>query len=81
MEKYICRKAIIKRGWTEALIDKFLPTCDKLEENPHHKNAAPMQLFLQDRVIMKEKNSDFLDEYMKLYNRRIKAYCKKYQTS
>jgi hypothetical protein len=44
------RSGLRGRGWTEALIDRFLPVPDRLAPNPHYRSAAPMKLYLKARV-------------------------------
>lgn len=39
-----------QRGWTEALVKKFLDAPDATRPNPHYKSAAPMRLYTASRV-------------------------------
>jgi hypothetical protein len=39
-----------QRGWTAALIKKFLDPPDATRPNPHYKSAAPMRLYMATRV-------------------------------
>lgn len=38
------------RGWTPALIQRFLGEPDETAPNPHYRTAAPMRLYLVSRV-------------------------------
>jgi hypothetical protein len=59
MTSYFTKTELRKRGWTETLIDRFLPEPDEERVNPHYKSGPPMSLYLQDRVLKKEKNKTF----------------------
>jgi len=48
-----------KRGWTPALIARFLPTPDDTWPNPHYRKAAPMKAYLADRVSAIEQSPEF----------------------
>jgi hypothetical protein len=48
-----------ERGWTEALIKKFLGEPDVLKTNPRYKSAAPMRLYNTDRVEECEQSQDW----------------------
>src|SRR5690606_41625268 len=37
-------------AWTEAAIRRFLGEPDQLKKNPVYRTAAPMRLYLQERV-------------------------------
>ncbi len=39
-----------ERGWTAALVKKFLDPPDATRPNPHYKSAAPMRLYTASRV-------------------------------
>lgn len=38
------------RGWTKTLIERFLGQPDAMRPNPHYRRAAPMKLYLRQRV-------------------------------
>ena len=61
------------RGWTESLIDKFLPTPDAYVDNPHYKCAAQMQLFHLKRVVAVEKTKRFIKAKEKSEHRKRAA--------
>jgi hypothetical protein len=44
------RTQLKERGWTEALVKKFLDPPDATRPNPHSKSAAPMRLYTASRV-------------------------------
>lgn len=58
-EKMITKSAILKRGWTEALIAELLGEADEKRVNPHHKSGPPMQLWREARVEASEKSAAF----------------------
>ena len=47
------------RGWTDKLIEQFLGEPDHLKTNPMYKKAAPMRLYLLDRVTACEGSEAF----------------------
>src|SRR2546429_7280232 len=57
--------ALKERGWTLALIKKFLGEPDDTRENPHYRSAAPMRLYTIDRVEVIEKTPDFQEAHIK----------------
>ncbi|HZU01314.1 MAG TPA: hypothetical protein VFA10_16715 [Ktedonobacteraceae bacterium] len=50
------KQSLKERGWTEALIKRFLGEPDATKPNPHYKKAAPMQLYTLARVEEAEKD-------------------------
>ena len=62
-----------ERGWTLGLISKFLSTPDATKTNPHYKNAAPMKLYVKDRVQQIEVSSTFMEAKIKAENRSRSA--------
>jgi hypothetical protein len=48
-----------QRGWTEALVEKFLGPPDATRPNPHYKSAAPMRLYAATRVEAMESCEDW----------------------
>lgn len=58
-EKMIAKCALKERGWTNSLIEKFLPFPDKLKPNPHYRCAPEMKLYILKRVEFIEKSKDF----------------------
>ena len=48
-----------QRGWTAALIKKFLDPPDATRPNPHYKSAAPMRLYAATRVEAVESCEDW----------------------
>ncbi len=47
----LCALAQLKeRGWTLALVKKFLGVPDAIKPNPYYRSAAPMQLYALARV-------------------------------
>jgi hypothetical protein len=48
-----------ERGWTEALVKKFLDPPDATRPNPHYKSAPPMRLYTASRVEAAESCEDW----------------------
>ena len=67
MEEYFTKADLRKRGWAEALIEKFLPQPDKKETNPYNKNYSEMCLYSVKRVKSIEWSEAFREA---LKNRR-----------
>jgi hypothetical protein len=57
--QYISKAGLKGRGWTDTGITKFLGPCDKTAANPHYRKAAPMHLFLVDRVMAAEQTDEY----------------------
>jgi hypothetical protein len=57
--QYISKAGLKERGWTDTGITKFLGPCDKTAVNPHYRKAAPMHLFLVDRVMAAEQTDAY----------------------
>jgi hypothetical protein len=47
------------RGWTGALIARFLGAHDDERPNPHYRSGAPMRLYAWDRVVAAEATDEF----------------------
>jgi hypothetical protein len=61
------------RGWTKALIRKFLPTPDKTTANPVFPSKARMRLYALDRVQQIESKEEFQREKAKVPQHRQTA--------
>ncbi|MGH6815576.1 MAG: hypothetical protein ACREC6_07725 [Hyphomicrobiaceae bacterium] len=48
-----------ERGWTEGLIRKCLGDPHKTSPNPHYSSAAPVKLYLEERVKAAEGTPEF----------------------
>ncbi len=48
--EHFTKKDLTARGWTAKLIERYLQEPDRLEDNPHCKNGAPMHCYEHDRV-------------------------------
>jgi hypothetical protein len=55
----ISKAAVLARGWTEGLINRFMPVPDKEKSNPKYKCAAPMKLYALTRVEEIEASDEF----------------------
>jgi hypothetical protein len=57
---YYGRPTLRTRGWTDALIARFLPEPDLLTPNPHYRMGLPRKLYLITRVEAIEASDRFL---------------------
>jgi hypothetical protein len=65
-EKMITKASLEERGWTEKLINIFLPVPDFEKPNPMCRNAgAPMKLFILTKVEALEETEEFKKEKRK----------------
>ena len=72
-EPMLTKTTLRERGWTGALLRRFLPEPDEEKVNPHYKCAAPMQLYLVTRVEAAEGTAEFKAMQEKLASRRAGA--------
>ena len=76
MEKYayICKSDLkSKRGWTDMMIKKFLPTCDLEKKNPHYRHAAPILLYSMEKVEQIENSIDFIETAKKNFDKETRS--------
>jgi hypothetical protein len=74
MEKKLLMTSDLKaRGWTLAIIRKFLPDPDDTKENPVFSSKAPMKLYAANRVADIELTAEFKWEQAKVPERRKTA--------
>ncbi len=57
--EYCSHNALLRRGWTETGIKRFLNTPDKIVPNPHYRNSADMKLYLLLRVESTEQSMEY----------------------
>lgn len=76
---FLCNADLTKRGWTNGLIATFLPVPDQTKTNPHYKNAAPMKLYLKERVEEIEASESFKEAQNKT-GKRVRAASKAVNT-
>ena len=50
---------LLRRGWTQGLIEKLLGKPDQLMTNPHHRSGPKMRLYARARVLQAEASPDF----------------------
>jgi hypothetical protein len=50
---------LLRRGWTQGLIEKLLGKPDQLMPNPHYRNGPKMRLYARVRVLQAEASPDF----------------------
>jgi hypothetical protein len=71
-ERRMHSKAGLKkgRGWTESLINRFLPEPCEIKPNPYYDSAPPMLLYSLDRVLTIESSEEFKAEKEKADKRK-----------
>ena len=67
--EYFTKAGLKKRGWTDSLIQEFLPYPDMREKNPYHSHAEDMYLYKAYRVFSQESSDEFARAVKKLANR------------
>ena len=50
---------LLRRSWTQGLIEKLLGKPDQLMANPHHRSGPKMRLYARTRVLRAEASPDF----------------------
>lgn len=73
-EEYLSRGKLKEEGWTDGLIQKFMPLCDKEKKNPYYASASPMKLYLLERVKQIENSNKFKIELAKSQPRKKASY-------
>lgn len=73
-EEFISKAGLKKgRGWTDAMIKKFLGDPDLYADNPHYKCAAPMQLWKLKKVERIEKRKQVVAAFETANKRKASA--------
>lgn len=72
-DEYITKPHLKNRGWTDAMVKKFLGAPDMTKPNPHYKSAAPMGLWLAKRVNQAERTAAWKAEKEKSVGRKASA--------
>ncbi|AHM59217.1 hypothetical protein D770_04750 [Flammeovirgaceae bacterium 311] len=72
-EDMLNKSKLLKRGWTNTMINKFLPVADEQRRNSLYKNAAPMSLYLVERILEIESSQAFKDEIVRTERRKQAA--------
>lgn len=58
-KEYISKVGLKGRGWTEAMVSRFLPECDREVRNPHYACSGKMKLYSISRVQDIEASEEF----------------------
>jgi nucleosome binding factor SPN SPT16 subunit len=58
-EEYVTVSELRKRGWTDALISRFLGEPDDRRQNPHYRSGPPMKLYNTHRVVQAEATAEY----------------------
>lgn len=66
----LTKQNLKERGWTDALIKKYLHEPDECRQNPAYKSAAPMCLFDEARMMRIERTAEFAEDMAKTERRR-----------
>ena len=72
-QEYITKPHLKNRGWTDAMVKKFLGAPDMTKPNPHYKKAAPMGLWDAKRVSKAERSQEWQTEKEKSIGRKASA--------
>ena len=72
-QEYITKPHLKNRGWTDAMVKKFLGAPDATKPNPHYKSAAPMGLWDAKRVSKAERTAEWKAEREKSAGRKASA--------
>ncbi len=70
-EQFLPKTGLKDRGWTDALIKRFLRTPDKTAKNPHYKSGPPMLLYAMSRVEEVERSEEWSNAQAATETRRI----------
>jgi ATP-dependent RNA helicase SUPV3L1/SUV3 len=57
-QDYIYKSTLKNRGWTDKLIEKFLPKPDKQVANPHYRSGPKANLYLKSKVQNLESSNE-----------------------
>jgi hypothetical protein len=58
-ETFLAVSQLKERGWTNALISRFLGDPDELRTNPHYRSGPQMRLYRTERVEQAEASAEF----------------------
>jgi hypothetical protein len=58
-DDFLAAPGLHQRGWTESLIQRFLPEPDDKRENPHYRSGPPMRRYRRERVEAIEQTAEF----------------------
>ena len=72
-QEYITKPHLKNRGWTDAMVKKFLGAPDATKPNPHYKSAAPMGLWDAKRVSKAERTAEWKAEREKSVGHKASA--------
>ena len=68
--EYITKDGLKKRGWTDSLINRFLPEPDKRETNPDNSRWHKMCLYSIERVrSIEDRSREFYEAKKKIRKR------------
>jgi hypothetical protein len=73
-DEYITMSSLKDRGWTVALIDKYLPMPCKTKRNPHYKSGPPMKCYSMNRVLAMEGLDEFKIDFERAKRRKQSAH-------
>lgn len=72
-QEYLLKAALKERGWTDSLIERFLPQPDRVKPNPHGRRSPPMKLYERGRVEQVEGSAEFAEAVSRGAGRREAA--------
>lgn len=59
LDPYLSMARLKERGWSAAMVTRFLGEADALKANPFYRQAAPMRLYDRARVVAAEGSEEF----------------------
>src|SRR5262249_14851935 len=73
IERHFTKSQLKERGWTDALISRFLDSPDETRTNPHYRSGPPIKLYKMQRVEKIEVSAEFRKFYETLKGKRDAA--------
>lgn len=70
---YLTASELRRRGWTDSLIREFLPSPDKTTPNPWYRSAAPIRLYLKNKIADFEQTPDWQQKAKQAAKRKVAA--------
>lgn len=72
-DNYITKTAVLKRGWTASLLNKFIPAPHSIKPNYMYHSAAPIKLYRIETIDAIEQSDEFKKLAVKAQKRKQAA--------
>jgi len=79
-KRYLTKTEVLERGWTEMAMEKLLGEPDRMRLNHLYKNTKSIKLYLENRVIEREKSEDY-QNYIRRVNQLYESRRRKRKRS